>query len=100
MARATLDGVIETVRYRDGKISLVRVHERRGAAFGDHVLLDREALLQRLKAGKRFYTGQRKPYWANSFEIQKPVLLLRHNGEEIIATHPDATQDDLELPLF
>jgi hypothetical protein len=100
MARATLDGVIETVRYRDGKISLVRVHERRGAAFGDHVLLDREALLQRLKAGKRFYTGQRKPYWANSFEIQKPVLLLRRNGEEIIATHPDATQDDLELPLF
>ncbi len=100
MARATLDGVIEAVRYQGGKISLVRVHERRGAAFGDHVLLDRESLLRRLKSGKRFYTGQRKPLWANSFETQKPVLLLRRNGEEIIATYPDATHDDLELPLF
>lgn len=100
MARPRFDGVIETVRYRDGKISLVRVHERRGAAFGDHVLLDRQTLLSRLKQGKRFFTGRRKEFWANSFEIQKPVLLLQRNGKEIIATHPDATQDDLELPLF
>lgn len=100
MARPTYDGVIETVRYRDGKIVLVRVHERRGAAFGDHVLLDREALLSRLKQGKRFFTGRRRELWANSFEIQKPVILIQRNGEEIIATHPDAQQDDLELPLF
>lgn len=100
MARLAYDGVIETVRYRDGKILLVRLHERRGAAFGDHVLLDRQALLSRLKQGKRFFTGRRKELWANSFEMQKPVILIQRNGEEIIATYPDAQQDDLELPLF
>ena len=56
---AKFDGVIEAVRYRGGKIELVRAYERRGATFSDRVLLDRAALLDRLKKGKRFVTGQR-----------------------------------------
>ena len=42
------DGVIEAVRYKSGKIDLVRAYERRGASFGDHVILDRKTLLERL----------------------------------------------------
>jgi hypothetical protein len=33
------DGVTEAIRYKDGKINVVRAFERRGAAFGDRVWL-------------------------------------------------------------
>ena len=42
----------------DGSILLVRVYERRGATFSDRVLLSRQALLDRLKKGKKFVVGE------------------------------------------
>ena len=48
------DVVIEAVRYKSGKIELVRAYERRGPSFSDRVLLDRKTLLERLKDGKTF----------------------------------------------
>ena len=97
------DGVIEAVRYtRSGQIDLVRAYERRGAAFSDHVLLDRKVLLERIKGGKVFFTGQRKEYWASTFEIGKQVLAIQKNGKEFLTTRENLPErDELEeTPAF
>jgi hypothetical protein len=96
------DGVIEAVRYKDGKIDVVRAFERRGAAFGDRVLLTRKELLERLKKGRKFVVGKRKEFLAGTFEVQdKPVQVLARNGQELISTRPEADHDELEqAPLF
>ena len=95
------DVVIEAVRYKGGKIELVRAYERRGPTFSDHVLLDRKTVLERLKDGKRFVTGQRKEFLASTFEVGKAVNLVGEDGKQIVATMAEATHDDLEgVPSF
>lgn len=96
------DGVIEAVRYKDGKIDVVRAFERRGAAFGDRVLLGRKELLERIKKGKKFVIGKRKEFLAGTFDIQdKLVQVLERDGQELISTRPEADHDELEqAPLF
>ena len=80
------DVVVEAVRYKNGKIELVRVYERRGASFTDRILMDRKTLLERLKDGKRFVTGQRKEYLASTFEVGKPVKLVGGDGKQVVTT--------------
>ena len=57
------DGVIEAVRYKSGKIEVVRAYERRGATFSDHVLLDRKELLERLRGGKHSSPASARNTW-------------------------------------
>ncbi len=92
------DGVIEAVRYSpDGKIEVVRAYERRGAAFSDHVLIGRPALVERLKQGKKFVIGQRKPNLGGMFETGASVVL----EGDVISTRPGADHDLLEtVPVF
>ncbi len=100
MPKQRFDGVIEAVRYSpQGQIAFVRAYERRGAAFSDCILLDRAALIERLKARKRFVTGQRLEFLAGTFDPAHEVLLLSRNGKEIISTKPDAERDYLEGAL-
>ncbi len=95
------DDVIEAVRYKDGKIDMVRVYERRGATFSDRILLDRKTLLERLKSGKRFVTGQRKEYMASTFEVGKPVKLVGQDSQQVVTTLSSADHDELEgVPAF
>ena len=95
------DGVIEAVRYENGQIVYVRAYERRGATFSDHVLINRNDLIERLNKGRKFTTGQRKESWASTFELGKSVQLVKHNDHEVIATRADAAQDELEgVPVF
>jgi hypothetical protein len=95
------DGVIEAVRYKDGQIEEVRAFERRGAAFSDRVMISREKLLERLKNGKKFAVGQRKEFFAGTFEMGKPVQVVGHDGQEVISTRGDAVHDELEqAPVF
>ena len=95
------DGVIEAVRYKNGKIDVVRAYERRGATFSDRILIDRKALFERLRKGKRFVTGRRKELWASTFEVGKPVLLIGDDGKQVMATRLEAWHDDLEgIPAF
>jgi uncharacterized protein YjhX (UPF0386 family) len=95
------DGVIEAVRYKNGKIELVRCYERRGATFTDRVLLDRKTLLERLKAGKRFVTGQRREYLGSTFEVGKPVHAAGRDAKQVVTTLSDSEQDELEgVPAF
>ena len=95
------DVVIEAVRYKNGKIELVRGYERRGPTFSDRVLLDRKTLLERLKEGKRLVTGQRKAYLASTFEVGKPVKLVGADSRQVVTTLPAAEHDELEgVPSF
>jgi hypothetical protein len=96
------DGVIEAVRYKNGQIEVVRAFERRGAAFSDRVLYDRDEFLERLKKGRKFVIGKRKEFLAGTFEIQgNPVQVLNRAGKEIISTRADADHDELEqAPVF
>ncbi len=97
------DGVIEAVRYNpDGQIALVRAYVLRVVTYSDRVLLDRKTLLERIKAGKKFTTGQRKEFLASTFEFGKPVKALGSNGKDILTTREDAPQNDEleETPIF
>ena len=95
------DGVIEAVRYKGGKIDVVRAYERRGATFSDHVLLNRKALIERVEQGKQFVIGQRKEFMASTFEIGKPVKLLGKDDQQIITTGEHSERDELEgVPAF
>ena len=96
------DGVIEAVRYKNGQIEVVRAFERRGAAFTDRVMLDRQEFLNRLKKGRKFFVGRRKEFLAGSFDVQdKLVQIVDRNGKELIATRSEADHDELEqAPVF
>jgi hypothetical protein len=96
-----IDGVIESVRYKNGQILMVRAYERRGATYSDRVLLERKALLERLQKGKHFVTGQREELKASTFKVGKALMLVSQNGREWISTRPDPSHDEIEeAPLF
>lgn len=97
------DGVIEAVRYHpDGQIAIVRAYVLRGVTYSDRVLLDRETLLERIKKGKKFTTGQRKEFLASTFQFGKTVKALGNNGKEFITTREGTPQHDEleETPIF
>lgn len=96
-----IDGVIEAVRYKNGQIIMVRAYERRGATFSDRVLLDRKALLDRLQKGQQFVIGSREELRASTFKVGKSVMVLKQADRELLATHENATHDELEeTPVF
>ena len=95
------DGVIEAVRYKGGKIDIVRAYERRGPTWSDRVLLDRKTLLARLSQGKHFVTGQRREYLASTFDIGKPVNLAGKDDRQVMTTSTQEDHDELEgVPAF
>jgi hypothetical protein len=57
------DTAVVAARYnaQDGHLRLARAHARRKAMWSDVVLLDREALLERLQSRRRAYAGEVKP---------------------------------------
>jgi hypothetical protein len=96
-----IDGVIEAVRYKNGQLIAVRAYERRGATFSDRVLLERKTLLERLQKGQHYLTGSREEFRASTFKIGKPVLIVKLDDRELLATCENATHDDLEeVPIF
>lgn len=87
MAKQNFDGVVEAVHYSpDGQIKWARVYLRRGPTFTDRVLLDREALVGQLRAGKKFVAGRRVEFMAGTFEVSRPVHLAKVDGREILLT--------------
>lgn len=103
MRRPKFDAVIEAVHYApDGKIALARIYERRGATWSDRILLDRRDLVARLKRGKQFVTGQRKVFWASTFEVGEAVQYLARGERGVITTSDQAAENDLlaDTPVF
>ena len=96
-----VDGVIEAVRYRNGKIELVRAYERRGPTFSDRVLLDRATLIDRIRQGLRFVTGKRTELLASTFDVGKPVALSGPKGDPVLTTSDGHEGDRLDgVPNF
>ena len=96
-----IDGVIEAARYKNGQITLVRAYERRGATFSDRVLVDRKTLLERLQKGKQYVIGTREDLKASTFILGKPVMIVKQDDRELLATRENATRDELEeIPNF
>jgi hypothetical protein len=96
-----IDGVIEAVRYKNGQLSIVRAYERRGATFSDSVLVERKTLLERLKKGQYYLTGSREELRASTFKVGKPILIVKLDDRELLATHVNAIRDELEeVPIF
>ena len=104
MAQVKYDGVIEAVRYSPaGRVTMVRAYERRGPTFSDRVLINREELVRRLQAGKRFVTGERQLLLASTFTVAFPISLVEKDGQKYLATSDalDAKGDCLAgVPLF
>ncbi len=97
-----LDVVVVAVRYNGScdRISKVRGYERRGFVWGDQVLLDREALIERLRANKHVVTGRRAAL-EGDFEVFAPVRLITHNqSKTLVAEGCEGEGDNLGLPLF
>ncbi len=93
-------GVIEAVHLdTEGRLVWVRAYERRGPTWSDVVLLDRAELIQRLKAGKRFYAGVRRENWASEFDLGVRLRLKEiHRGAYLVAgeSRGDIPADSLE----
>lgn len=103
MAKMKFDGVVEAVHYHpDGKVDWVRAYLRRGATFSDHVLIDRQTLVEHLNAGKRYVAGKRVSLMASTFEVFGPLRVLQKNGQEILVVgDAQAEQDHLEgVPII
>ena len=97
--RPKCDGVVEAVHYTpEGCVKWVRAYERRGPTWSDHLLIDRQTLIDRIKAGERFVSGKRKEYLGSEFELGKPIHVLETKGGEVLvtgATIKEAMKDDL-----
>jgi hypothetical protein len=102
MAQKKIDGVVEAVRYgAEGRILWVRAFLRRGPTWSDHVLLERQALVDHLKSGKRFVVGHRLQQLAGTFETSAALKLIEKNGDTLLVTEDvQSDQDSLkDVPL-
>ena len=89
----------------DGKLSLARAYERRGPAFSDRILLNRDELIKRLEAGEKFMVGKRIPMMGASFEVSAMVYLVEGADNAVwISTSKDngqSSKDEIEgAPIF
>jgi len=103
MSSKELDGVIEAVRYNpEGMIEIVRLYERRGPIFSDRIIVSRNELIKRIKAGNQIAIGERKLLLAGTFNVIAPVHLVKDGEKEILVTTRNTdNQDRLEqAPLF
>ena len=101
-ASRKLDVVLVAARYGEdgGRLNIARGYERRGFVWGDLVLFNRQALIERLNAKKRVVTGYPGEL-PGDFEVTAEVYLTQEGGTESIVTDGHQTgRDDLGLPLF
>jgi len=80
----------------------VRAFERHGFVFSDRMLMDRETLVENLREGKRFKTGERVIYQGNDFQVNEEIQLIENDdGNIIVAGKALSNQDSLgNLPII
>jgi hypothetical protein len=95
MAKIKYDGVVEAAHFKpDGQLDWVRVYERRSAVFSDRLILNREAFIKQLKAGKHFMVGERLLNLGGKFIVTQPVRLLEKAGKQMIIVGDALTSTD------
>ncbi|NPV55374.1 MAG: hypothetical protein HPY76_01690 [Anaerolineae bacterium] len=98
-----VDGIVEAVRYDDGGcIEMVRMYERRGPTYSDHILVNRAELVERLHKHKKIYAGTRQEFMAGTFQVTLPVRLVQSDNREVVTTTSDTNPCDnlTGVPLF
>jgi hypothetical protein len=103
MAKSKIDGIVEAARYNpDGQIKWVRAYLRRGPTYSDRILLDRQSIVEQLKSGKLFMTGERVEQMASTFRLGIPIKLQQANSQDIlVAGDRQSSQDHLEgVPII
>lgn len=103
MAKKKIDAVLESVRLEeDGQLQWARIYERRGIIFTDHFLVDREQLVQRLKSGKKIFTGKRQPKMGSVFDTFDEIRLTTSDGKELMVAGSLSNEKDFltSLPRF
>jgi hypothetical protein len=97
------DGVVEGVRYdASGQVKWVRMYQRRGPTYSDWTLVNRPALIEMLKEGKRVFAGERIEFEASTFKLGPALKVLEKAGKDVVVTgEGQADKDKLEgVPLF
>jgi hypothetical protein len=95
MAKLKYDVVVEAVHYTpEGQVDWVRAYKRRGPVFSDHLKIDRQALINSLKSGKRIVIGKRLPYMGATFDVSESLSVKQIDGREILVVGDDQTKQD------
>ena len=94
-----VDMVLTSARYVDGgaRLAQARGFERRGDVWSDTLLVDRETLVQRLRAGERIFVG-RETELPGDYEIDDPLRLQEDRW--LVVDGEAAGRDDLGVPLY
>jgi len=93
--KKSYDGVVVAARYTpQGVIEWVRAFERHGFVFSDRMLMDRETLAEKLRAGKRFKTGERIIYQGNDFKINEDIHLIENDDSNVIIVGETSSNQD------
>jgi hypothetical protein len=93
--RKKIDVVVVAVRMdAAGKIDWLRAFERRGPTLSDYVMIPRAEVIQRIRAGERFVTGERITYQAGTFNTFDPVRLEEPSGEPFLIAGDQEGQGD------
>lgn len=83
--RPEYDVVVVAARFeKPGKIAWVRAFERRGPTWSDRRMIQREDLIERIRAGERFVTGERIQFEAGSFKTGETIRVEDHNGAALL----------------
>ena len=93
------DVVVEAVRRtEDGHIQVARIYERRGPTWSDRLLVQRDDLIRRIRAGKKVVIGERKEFMASTFQVKTAVYL---DGSNLACRGQDDHGLELsQAPLF
>lgn len=103
MAKKQYDGVIEAVHYGDdGQVDWARGYLRKGEVWSDRLVLRRAALIDALKQGRKFFSGQRREGLAGMFDVTEQLRLVGKDGAEVLTfSGGSAESDNLEgLPVL
>jgi hypothetical protein len=97
------DVVVVAARYDDGgrRLLQAQAYERRGAVWGDVVLLDREALLGKVRSRRRVFAGEARPEVPGDFILRGGIRARGDAGHAVLVQGTSADgADDLGVPLF
>ncbi len=96
MKKDKIDGVVETVHYaQDGQIAYVRAYQRRGTTFSDVVLIQRDELVNMIKSGSVYFTGERICGMGSEFKTFEKLQVVPSAEGEMLLTASSGKKDNL-----
>ncbi|PKO05444.1 MAG: hypothetical protein CVU41_12495 [Chloroflexi bacterium HGW-Chloroflexi-3] len=103
MAKKKFDAILEAVRVdEDGQVQLARIFERYGVVFSDHLLIDRDDLINRINSGQKILTGKRQYKMGSVFDTGEYVRVVSSKGKDLLSVGSGDTNKDklLSVPRF